>query len=116
MRSDGRTVGQSGALRKRLALAGAVVLLSFSPTVRLSAQAVDRTKPPTLPPPPALKLPAVQVDTLPNGLTVAVVEMHKVPLVDVQVLVDAGARSRSRTRWRSSGGSSARPRATTPPP
>ncbi len=91
MRSDGRTVGQSGALRKRLALAGAVVLLSFSPTVRLSAQAVDRTKPPTLPPPPALKLPAVQVDTLPNGLTVAVVEMHKVPLVDVQVLVDAGA-------------------------
>jgi len=91
MRSDGRTVGQSGALRKRLALAGAVVLLSFSPTVRLSAQAVDRTKPPTLPPPPTLKLPAVQVDTLPNGLTVAVVEMHKVPLVDVQVLVDAGA-------------------------
>src|SRR5207249_6507137 len=26
-----------------------------------------------------------------NGLTLAVVEMHKVPVVDVQLLVDAGA-------------------------
>ena len=58
---------------------------------RLSAQAVDRSKPPTLPPPPALKLPAIQTATLPNGLTLEVVEMHKVPMVDVQVLLDAGA-------------------------
>src|SRR5438477_12446538 len=94
MRSDGRTVGQSGALGKTLALAGAVVLLSFSPTVRLSAQAVDRTKPPTLPPPPALKLPAVQVDTLPNGLTVSVAEMQTDTPVDVQVPVDAGTARR----------------------
>ncbi|HZI22824.1 MAG TPA: pitrilysin family protein [Gemmatimonadales bacterium] len=57
----------------------------------LPAQAVDRSKPPTLPPPPALKLPAVQTTTLPNGLELAVVEMHKVPVVDVQVLLDAGA-------------------------
>src|SRR2546428_110387 len=57
---------------------------------RLSAQ-VDRTKPPALLPPPALKLPAVQTTTLPNGLTLAVVGMHKVPVVDVQLLVDAGA-------------------------
>jgi predicted Zn-dependent peptidase len=57
---------------------------------RLSAQ-VDRTKPPALPPAPALKLPAVQTTTLPNGLTLAVVEMHKVPVVDLQLLVDAGA-------------------------
>src|SRR5207237_755799 len=71
-------------------LAGALALLSASPPVRLSAQ-VDRSKPPTLPPPPALKLPAVQTAVLPNGLTLAVVEMHKVPVVDVQVLVDAGA-------------------------
>src|SRR5437773_148363 len=85
MRSDGLTVGQSCALGKTLALAGAVVLLGFSPTVRLSAQALDRTKPPTLPPPPTLRLPPAQVDTLPNGLTVAVVAMHKVPLVDVQL-------------------------------
>ncbi len=68
----------------------AAALLSVYPAIRLSAQ-VDRSKPPALPPPPALKLPAVQTATLPNGLTLAVVEMHKVPVVDVQVLLDAGA-------------------------
>ena len=74
-----------------LVLAVAAAVLTASPPVRLSAQAVDRTKPPVLPPPPALRLPAVQTTTLPNGLTLAVVEMHKVPVVDVQLLVDAGA-------------------------
>ncbi len=69
-----------------------VVALSLAayPPIRLPAQ-VDRTRPPTLPPPPSLKLPAVQTATLPNGLTLAVVEMHKVPVVDVEVLLDAGA-------------------------
>jgi len=74
-----------------LVLAVAAAVVTASPPVRLSAQAVDRTKPPVLPPPPALRLPAVQTTTLPNGLTLAVVEMHKVPVVDVQLLVDAGA-------------------------
>ncbi|PYP79311.1 MAG: hypothetical protein DMD25_05425 [Gemmatimonadetes bacterium] len=64
-----------------LVLAVAAAVVTASPPVRLSAQAVDRTKPPVLPPPPALRLPAVQTTTLPNGLTLAVVEM----------LVDAGA-------------------------
>jgi len=73
-----------------LTVVGAL-LLSVSPTVLLSGQAVDRTKPPELPPPPALKLPAVQTATLPNGLQLAVVETHKVPVVDVQVVLDAGA-------------------------
>ena len=67
----------------------AAIVLTVLP-VGLRAQ-VDRSKPPTLPSPPALKLPAIQTATLPNGLTLAVVEMHKVPVVDVQVLVDAGA-------------------------
>ncbi len=66
------------------------LLLTALPAFRLSAQ-VDRTKQPALPPAPALRLPAVQTTTLPNGLTLAVVEMHKVPVVDVQLLVDAGA-------------------------
>jgi zinc protease len=68
-----------------------MLMVAPLPAFRLSAQAVDRSKPPALPPPPALKLPAVQTATLPNGLTLAVVEMHKVPVVDVQLLVDAGA-------------------------
>lgn len=52
---------------------------------------VDRTKPPTLAPPPALKLPVVRTATLPNGLQLAVVENHKVPVVDVSLVLDAGA-------------------------
>lgn len=60
------------------------------PPCCLSGQ-VDRTTPPPLAPPPALTLPVVQTATLPNGLMLAVVEMHKVPVVDVVVLVDAGA-------------------------
>lgn len=69
----------------------AVALLTARPPDSLTAQVVDRTKPPTLAPAPSLKLPAIQTATLPNGLTLAVVEMHKVPVVDVQVLLDAGA-------------------------
>src|SRR5207247_10616879 len=72
-------------------LAIAAALLTTGPSARLSAQAVDRTKPLVLPPPPALKLTAVQTATLPGGLELAVVEMHKVPVVDVQVVLDAGA-------------------------
>ncbi len=68
-----------------------MLLLTGYPATRLTAQAVDRTKAPQLPPAPALKLPIVQTATLGNGLTLAVVEMHKVPVVDVEVMVDAGA-------------------------
>src|SRR5204863_414055 len=86
----GRTVGPSDCVHIWMVITG-VLLPSVSPTVRLSAQAVDRTKAPAFPPPPALKLPAVQTATLPNGLELAVVEMHKVPVVDVQLILDAGA-------------------------
>jgi len=74
----------------RARLAAFALMLTASTAFRLSAQ-VDRGKPPALPPPPTLRLPAVQTTMLPNGLTLAVVEMHKVPVVDVQLLVDAGA-------------------------
>jgi len=82
-----KTVGRLGGWPVRCA---AAAFLTAYPCNRLAAQ-VDRTKPPTLPPPPALKLPVIQTATLENGLTLAVVEMHKVPVVDVQVMVDAGA-------------------------
>jgi zinc protease len=87
-RTGGRAVGIG---RASPVLAIAAVLLTASPPVRLTAQAVDRTKPPALPPPPALKLPGVQTATLPNGLELHVVEMHKVPVVDVQMVLDAGS-------------------------
>ncbi|HEY6784611.1 MAG TPA: pitrilysin family protein [Gemmatimonadales bacterium] len=85
-RSGGRAVGRS--LRM---LAGFGVLLSVPPSGRLTAQAVDRTKPPVLGPAPTLRPPTVRPVKLPNGLTLAVIEMHKVPVVDVQIIIGAGA-------------------------
>ncbi len=55
------------------------------------ATTIDRSKPPVLAAPKALRLPAVKTQTLPNGLELDVVEMHKVPVVDVTLGVRAGA-------------------------
>ncbi len=74
----------------RLAVAGALIVLGAAAATAAPA-GPDRTKPPALAPLPALRLPAVQVQTLPNGLQLAVVEMHKVPVVDVALMVRAGA-------------------------
>lgn len=76
------------APRSRLLVTAA--LLAALPSVPLPAQEVDRSHPPTLPPPPALRVPAVETATLPNGLELAVIEMHKVPVVDVTLLLGAG--------------------------
>jgi predicted Zn-dependent peptidase len=76
-------------LRTGAACAAALLLLAAVPAA-LAAQAVDRTRPPALGPAPALRLPPVQTATLPNGLQIAVVEMHKVPVVDITLMLDAG--------------------------
>jgi predicted Zn-dependent peptidase len=64
-----------------------------SKTATASAKpgAVDRTKPPVLPAPAALDPPVVQTQKLANGLELSVIEMHEVPVVDVILLVRAGA-------------------------
>src|SRR6478752_756507 len=59
--------------------------------VGAAAQSPDRSKPPALGPAPALTLPPIVKRTLTNGLQVWIVEMHKVPLVDVTLLVRSGA-------------------------
>jgi len=64
------------------------VVLAF---LLVQGAAVDRTKPPTLSAPPALKVPAARTAALPNGLELTVVESHKVPVVDVSLVIDAGA-------------------------
>jgi len=81
----------SRALRGGALLAALAGLASLAPAGDLAAQALDRTRPPTLGPAPVLRLPAVQTATLPNGLQIAVVEMHEVPVVDISLIVDAGA-------------------------
>ncbi len=69
---------------------GVVVLTSAS--MAISAQQMpDRSKAPAPGPVPALKLPPIRKMTLANGLPVWIVAMPKVPVVQVNLIVRAGA-------------------------
>ena len=59
-------------------------------SVALVAQAPDRSKPPALGPAPTLKLPQIQKRQLSNGLPVWIVELHEVPVAQVNLIVMAG--------------------------
>ena len=56
----------------------------------LAGNGADRSSPPELGTPPALKLPPLQRATLANGLKVALAERHSVPIVQLYLMVDAG--------------------------
>src|SRR2546427_4475130 len=58
--------------------------------VASAQQAPDRTHPPAAGPPPVLHLPSIQKRQLSNGLPVWMVEMHKVPVVQENLLVASG--------------------------
>ena len=67
-------------------------LAAIALAVMVSAQVrPDRSKPPALGAAPTLTLPAIQKQTLTNGLPVWIVEQHEVPLVQVNLVVMAGA-------------------------
>ncbi|MBI2188988.1 MAG: insulinase family protein [Acidobacteria bacterium] len=51
----------------------------------------DRSKPPALAPPPQLNLPSIEKRALSNGVAVWVVEAHEVPIVQVSLVIRAGA-------------------------
>jgi zinc protease len=72
---------------RRLCLASALL---FGSVVLTAQQAPDRTHPPAPGPPAALQLPAIHKTQLSNGLAVWVVEMHKVPVVQVNLVVFSG--------------------------
>jgi predicted Zn-dependent peptidase len=74
-------------LRLVLVAAAVVTCLVVSPA---GAQPLDRSKPPVLGAPPALSLPHVQVQRLPNGLGLDVLEMHETPVVDLTFIIHAG--------------------------
>jgi predicted Zn-dependent peptidase len=56
-----------------------------------SAQQPDRSAPPKPGPPPTFRPPAVQKRALSNGLPVWIVELHKVPVVNLTLVVKAGS-------------------------
>ena len=55
------------------------------------AQVPDRSAPPKPGPVPSLKLPAIQKRQLANGLPVWIVELHEVPVAQVDLVLRAGS-------------------------
>ncbi len=91
MKAWRRGGGVAGGAAARTALVvGAGVGLHASTPPRLHAQ-IDRSRPPQLPPAQPLRVPPVQTARLANGMELLVVEMHEVPVVNVSLLVRAGA-------------------------
>ncbi len=78
------------AFRRAAALL-AFLLAAPAPAQNPPAGKPDRSRPPALGPVQALKLPPVQKLRLSNGLPVYFVELHEVPVVQVNVVVRAGA-------------------------
>ena len=84
---------------KRMSLRSNVVIRKFmlaamalSFMVRSGgAQTPDRSQPPKLGPPPALRLAPIQHLKLSNGLPVVFLEKHEVPLVQMNLVVNAGS-------------------------
>ena len=70
-------------------LCGWLLLAGGPPTA--ARQRPDRSTPPPVGPPPELNLPPIQKRALSNGLPVWIVEQHEVPLVQVDLVVEAGS-------------------------
>jgi predicted Zn-dependent peptidase len=68
-----------------------VVLAALLAGTAVGAQAPDRSKPPSAGPAPALHLPAVQKRQLSNGLPVWIVELHEVPVAQVNLVAFSGS-------------------------
>ena len=60
-------------------------------TIAVGAQAPDRSRPPQPAPPPPLRLPPIQKRQLSNGLPVWIVELHEVPVAQVNLLIKSGS-------------------------
>jgi zinc protease len=57
---------------------------------KVSANPADRNAPPATAEPPQLKLPKLERTTLSSGLKLVLAERHEIPLVNFELLVDAG--------------------------
>jgi len=66
------------------------ILLCVAIAMTATAQKIDRSKPPKPGPAPVIKFADPAIFTLPNGLTVLVVENHKLPRVSAKFNIDMG--------------------------
>jgi predicted Zn-dependent peptidase len=67
-----------------------LVLLATATVTLTAQQAPDRSRPPQPGPPPPLNLPQIQKRQLSNGLPVWIVEQHKVPVAQINLVVLSG--------------------------
>jgi zinc protease len=77
--------------RKSLLWMGTFVPALMLAALCLAQAQADRSKPPLLGEPPPLTLPQIQKLTLSNGIPVIVMEKHGVPVVQINLLLRAGA-------------------------
>lgn len=91
MRINHRITRLTESFTRFTRIAGITGILVTAVAAGVVAQSPDRSKAPSLGPPPSLTLPPIIKRTLTNGLPVWIVEMHKVPLVDVTLLVKSGS-------------------------
>src|SRR5262245_1663549 len=67
-----------------------LALVAFTLSVA-AQQAPDRTAPPTVGPPPQFRPPTIQKRQLTNGIRVWLVELHQIPVVQLDLIVLRGA-------------------------
>jgi len=67
-----------------------VIGIFFAAASLLAQQAPDRSRPPEPGPAPALHLPQIQKQRLSSGLPVWIVELHKVPVAQINLVVLSG--------------------------
>jgi zinc protease len=76
------------SIRSAAAYSAVALFCSLS---SISAQTLDRSKPPELGPPPTVSLPPIVTRQLPNGLKLMIVEQHELPLADFVLLTGSGS-------------------------
>ena len=74
-------------MRRQVLVVTAIAALA---SVAILAQAPDRSHPPVPGPPAALRLPSIQKLKLSNGLPVWIVELHEVPVAQINLVVLSG--------------------------
>jgi predicted Zn-dependent peptidase len=84
-----RLHGRGGPARWHLVAIAAALACGIS--LAVSTQEPDRSAPPKPGQPPSLKLPPIQKQTLANGLPVWLVELHEVPVAQVNLLIKSGS-------------------------
>ncbi len=90
MRRSGGRADRRTEVRLLRPLTVAVILLSASPPIRLSAQDSFPSKPPKPTPLAPVRFPPFKEGVLPNGVELVVIEHHEQPVVSVSLSFGAG--------------------------